>query len=394
MPLSQQGTGQGYQNASTAYVEGHPWSYRVVVTRPELASRFISAWEEGDDLAIGEMLGFPECCREFYQWSWKKHGFRDVALTSTVGEEAIDKLDFQRNLTIVGNYQNNVFLRHLGLRMVSHLPCSMTCQASVKVADSLLTVTRKAEMIAEMHWLKEILSWPFKWSSLHGVAILTTPVLKLVYNTDALSESVEISKEGSTYPAEGGRGPFPFQETVQLVNDYSDNGFSSQDAMNNAHAMIVEAALTLRIPPGAQVLDLGCGNGRLLEAITDVSGAIPVGVELHKPVHKKAAKRLSRHNGVVHQCDIFDHSYWSGHYHLALVAINRLFEARPEQAREFLRRLKVHCDHVIFYTYVSDVWTGYIGLTNDFVLEKFLRGQNSCAALMRPMNVEEFKEIV
>ena len=145
---------------------------------------------------------------------------------------------------------------------------------------------------------------------------------------------------------------------------------------------------------GARILDLGCGNGRLLELITDVSESIPVGVESHKPVFKKALKRLDGKNGRVYLCDISDHTYWNDHYHVALVAVNQLVEANAEQARELLRQLRIHCDHVIFYSYVSQVWPGYIGLTNDFVVERFLKGQNSCAALMRPVNVEEFKEIV
>ncbi len=391
-PLARQGvSGSGYQNGSVEMRPGGPWNYRVVITKPELVPDFVVAWRAQDNHAIGRHLGFPQCCREFYEWSWVRDGWRDVALTSTTGPEWAD---FPRELHQVGYFQNNVFLRHLGVRLVSHLPCSAACVESRDVGIEMEKVAIAHGFFAEMMWAREILQWPLKWSSLHGVAILTTPVVKVVYNTDALSEKVEILKDGDTYPAEGGRGDFPFRKTVHVVNTSRDNGFSSQDAMLNAHAMIVQGVMSLTIPEGAKVIDLGCGDGQLLETISDVVKVVPVGVESDKKRFQVATKRLSGRPHQIRHTNLFDFGDWNSHYFLGLISLNRFNEASADKAKELLRRLKLTCEHVMFYSYVSDKWTGYPGLTNDFVVEKFLTGPNSCAALMRPVKFDIVKESV
>jgi hypothetical protein len=392
-PLARQGTSNaGYQNATTEMRPGGPWNYRVVITRPEYIPGFVEAWRAQDNDAIGAFLGFPECCRNFYEWSWVKQGWRDVAITGTVGEDGIDLTAMLPELHTVGYYQNNVFLRQLGVRLVSHLPCSLACSVSQDVGKANEKLAIKLGYLKEMEWSREILDWPLKWSSLHGVAIVTTPVVKVVYNTDALSEKVEILKDGDRYPAEGGRGDFPFRKSVHVVNSSRDNGFSSQDAMLNAHAMIVQGVMSLNIPEGAKIVDLGCGDGQLLETISDVVKVVPIGVESDKKRFEKASARLVGRAHQLCHADLF--AFWDGdsQYFLGLVSINRLAEASADKAKDLLRRLKLHCEHVIFYSYVSDKWPGFPGMTNGFVVEKFLTGPNSCAALMRPVNVEIVKE--
>jgi len=389
VPLARQGVSDGYQNATVEYSEGNPWTYRVVICTPQYARDFVEAWNVGNDNVIGTLLGFPGCCREFYKWSWVEGNWRDVALTSAIGKSAAKSLDFPRLISQVGYYQSNVFLRHLGVRLVSHLPCSPDCEYSVNLAEVLARIALKAGLLTEISWAREALRWPLKWSSLHGVAILTTPVVKIVYNTDALSESVEIRREGEAYPAEGGRGDFPFREIVHVANTSKNNGFTNVESMINAHAMIIHGLLSLEFPPGSKVIDLGCGDGQLLETITGIADIVPVGIESNKSRFQKATKKLSGIPNRLHCLDIFSNDYWEGEYFLGLISIQRLFEADAEKAKELLRRLKTNCKHVVFYSYLSDQWTGYIGLTSNFVLEKFLRSSHACAALMRPMEAEE-----
>jgi len=394
-PLARQGaSGSGYQNASIEMRPGGPWNYRVVITRQAVIPEFVAAWRAQDNEVIGRLLGFPECCRQFYNWSWVQRGWRDVAITGTVGEDGIDLTAIPGDLKVVGYYQNNVFLRQVGIRLVSHLPCSLACAPSKVVGEQNEKLAIKAGYLKEMEWTREILNWPLKWSALHGVAILTTPVVKVVYNTDALSEHVEIQKDGDSYPAEGGRGDFPFRKTVHVVNTSRDNGFSSQESMLNAHAMIVQGVMSLEIPEGAKVIDLGCGDGQLLETISDVVKVVPVGVESDKKRFQSATKRLMGRPHQIRHTSLFDFGDWDSHYFLGLISLNRFNEASAEKAKELLRRLKLTCEHVMFYSYVSDKWTGYPGLTNDFVVEKFLTGPNSCAALMRPVKFEVVKESV
>ena len=400
VPLGRQGTSNTYQNASHPYEEGKPWVYRVLICKPETVVEFLWAWRANDDWCIGELLGYPECCRNFYDWSWKKGQWRDVALTSVVGEIHAKSLEFPTHLTFNGFFQNNVFLRQLGVRMVSHLPCSPICTASTEVAEDLARVATKNGFATTEAWTREILQWPFRWTSLHGIAILTTPVVKIIYNTDPLSEVVEITKVGDVYPAEGGRGEFPFQENVHAVNIFrslnaEDNGFSSVGAMLKAHEMILDGVKSLPIPLGARVIDLGCGDGQLLQSIVDLTRLYPVGVESNKDRFAKACARFKGKPCEVYNGDIFEEEgLWDLPYFLCLISISRFHEATPEQAKTLLNLLHNACEHVIIYNYSSDKWAGYIGMMNNFVMERFLTGPNSCAALVRPMKVQSSKELV
>jgi hypothetical protein len=62
------------------------------------------------------------------------------------------------------------------------------------------------------YWCREILSWPAEWSSLHGIAEIRTPILKISTNTDAVDTTCVVRFLGSGYPEEGAFGlAFPYQ---------------------------------------------------------------------------------------------------------------------------------------------------------------------------------------
>jgi uncharacterized protein len=89
LPLATNGVASQYSSTSTAVVAGRPFQYRIVLTRPEFAERWAKAWAgELDNKAVGEMLGYPACCREFFEQVWVKDkgvdtsvgaGYRDAA---------------------------------------------------------------------------------------------------------------------------------------------------------------------------------------------------------------------------------------------------------------------------------------------------------------------------
>lgn len=390
VPLMQVGTTSTYQNATIPFEQGKPWVYRVLICKPETVAEFVWAWRAKDDWTIGGLLGYPECCRNFYDWSWKEGNWRDVALTQNIGQIAARTLQFPTILRYEGYYQNNVLLRHLGVRMVSHLPCSMTCEASGQMAEDLALVGNKFGFASQIEWTRQILQWPFKWSSLHGIAILITPVVKIVYSTDALSEKVEILRESKVYPAEGGRGDFPFQESVRPMNilgrlNSQINGFSDMTAMLNAHAVILDAVSSLSIPERAVVIDLGCGDGQLLQTIQDLTGMIPIGVESDRRKYDLAEARFVGKTHVIFNEDIFDAGFvWVRPCFLALISITRLHEVSREKALKLLGLMRLSCEHVIFYSYESPEWIGYPGLTVDFTLDAFFTGRNSCASVVHP----------
>lgn len=248
-----------------------------------LANALALAYAVQDNQAIGSLLGFPECCRAFFDrhqpssnidTSWEMAGEEDVS----------------------GHNECNILGRWLGVRLVSHLPCSFSCGPTLNLAKAWAALWPQQELA----WAKEILSWPCEWSALHGIAEVKYPILKLSTRTTVYPERKVVRRHGTAYPAEGARGvSFPYREgkmpgtrnqpedtvgtTGQLAKltsrlpvvcrpelnvgdrEWTDNGFSSAEAMNRAHEMVM---IALRFsPPYGDVADLGAGNGRLIDLI-------------------------------------------------------------------------------------------------------------------------------
>jgi hypothetical protein len=183
LPLTMTGVAASYSSTSVAVEAGKPFAFRMVLGAPPDVARFKQAWDASDERTIGTLLGYPDCCREFYRRVWV-----DEAMVDTTWPMALATPAAQIHDTLVevnALPKSNILWRWMGVRPVSHLPCSFACQATVALADRLIEVGRQNGFEQEMDWLLEILDWPVEWSALHGVAEIKTPVLKVSTRTDA-----------------------------------------------------------------------------------------------------------------------------------------------------------------------------------------------------------------
>ena len=285
LPLGQTPRAQGYTSATRALKPSEAYDYRVAVTRPEYAGSWVWAWEKGDNETIGSLLGYPECCRRFFERVW-------------VGERWMDStIPMSRSETTIRPPAVNMLLRYLGVRPVSHLPCSFHCQPSLTRYEETLGVMQD-RWSDEAVWLRDILSWPVRWTGLHGIAEITTPVSRTSAATDATAERLEVRYLGTGYPAEGAKGvDFPHKTTacapakvvpLPLVRTSRPeyNGWSSVAAMDAAHRQLLDVLTG----PYGTVLDLGCGDGTLLSKIP---ARRRVGVE-RDTVRARHARTLDR----------------------------------------------------------------------------------------------------
>jgi hypothetical protein len=266
----------------------------------------------------------------------------------------------------------------VGARAVPHLPCRFDCPATVEFADRLMAVGRACGYGEEMDWLLEVLSWPVEWSALHGIAEIKTPVLKVSTRTDATTRRYTVRRRGESYPAEGAHGlAFPFQAPVKLLLSETrgfqrgidhavainaprptwyatDNGFDSIAAMDDAHRPIVTAAARALAGRAGDIIDLGCGNGALLEKITGgTGGVVPFGIDVDatRIEHARTLHPAASSNFVVG--DIFDDALWSAgrRYSLGILMAGRLLEAGPDRAAALRARLATCCDQLLVYAY-------------------------------------------
>jgi 2-polyprenyl-3-methyl-5-hydroxy-6-metoxy-1,4-benzoquinol methylase len=88
--------------------------------------------------------------------------------------------------------------------------------------------------------------------------------------------------------------PELFPYLPELLADLEELGASSRK--------IVELLRPLNLPPGARVLDLGCGKGAVLLALAEELGFQCKGVDAFKPFIE-AAQRMAKGRGLTEKCE-------------------------------------------------------------------------------------------
>jgi len=333
IPLTRTNTTDHYVSATKDFNPNLPFEYKVAIGRAKDIQLFITSYNLGIQGEIGDMLGYPTCCREFFDRYWVKEKWFDTTLPM-VTHHGLNK-ETEKFYQL--DPRNNILLRWLGLRPVSHLPCSFSCGPTQLVADIYGRAAQAIGMRKEWEQLLEILSWPVEWNSLHGIAQIITPVCKITTATDAISHKRTIQLVSDKYPEETGAGlVFPF-----IADCWTDNGFKSLGAMNAAHDRIIAA---LRPYQPKAIMDLGCGNMMLLDKLRKEFSARTWGVDYD------ADKKPDQ------VANIYDINFeGQPHYDVILVAAQRLEEDRDGWRRleEKIIRKNV-TDHLMVYDHATN----------------------------------------
>jgi hypothetical protein len=212
LPLGQVGCPGTYSAGPQPVIAGQPWTYRVAIVHQRGEIEWLEAWKRGDDDALGDLLGFPSCCRRFFQRVWIDK--QRVDTTWAMVEGSISPLVINDCPRV-----NNILLRWLGVRLVPHLPCQFDCSATQRLGERYLELAKSTEGFRlEAQWAEEMLQWPVEWSALHGIAEIVTPVCKVSTRTDWTASKLVVQAKGQTYPREGAIGTrFPFRPQTQVV---------------------------------------------------------------------------------------------------------------------------------------------------------------------------------
>jgi SAM-dependent methyltransferase len=387
LPVEIQGVSGSYAATPVALEWGKPFVFRFVVGTPPNVRTFKRALDANDHAAVGHLLGYPPCCYEFFRRVWIDESMVDT--TWPMAANTAGATNGTPELTVAGPPESNILWRWMGVRAVPHLPCRFDCEPTAALGRRFLDAGRGAGYGVEMAWLLEILRWPVEWSALHGIAEIRTPIMKVSTRTDATAHKYVVRRPGDAYPAEGVQGlGFPYRAPGQalftaspayrrgLENQirvlpgpgpsvassrpppdwhFTDNGFSSAATMEACHVPIVDVVATTLAGRGGAVLDLGCGNGALLERIQAACpNSVPVGIDADPERIAHARTRLPGYADRFVVGDLFDsEAIWppDRRYALALVMPGRLLEAGLEQASRLRARLRAHCDQVVAYAY-------------------------------------------
>jgi len=136
---------------------------------------------------------------------------------------------------------------------------------------------------------------------------------------------------------------------------YLDNGFSSAEGMAASHGVIIDIAMRLLHGQSGRILDLGCGNGRLVAEIAGrLPGITPCGVECVLEKANRGRATLERAGGHLHVGDIFSPERpWFDHqpYVLTILMIGRLLEVDRQRRLALIADVEHHSNLLLLYTY-------------------------------------------
>jgi hypothetical protein len=221
---------------------GESFKYRVIVAKQSSLSEASEAISCGWDDVVGRLLGYPECCRKFFIRTWNSEHKVDPTWSMV---SAFAESSQQTSIEIVTDWRNNILQRWVGVRAVSHLPCSFDCAETRRIGSAMQAVMLEIGFESEAGWIKEILSWPTNWSANHGIAEIRNPVSKLSCNTDHSAKRLEIAIKGTEYPEVGAKGlrhPYATPASAKLTESSAfDSGirevvgtFGSKGALSHA----------------------------------------------------------------------------------------------------------------------------------------------------------------
>lgn len=170
--------------------------YGVISTSLEDAEDFRAASGDqdkkrmADHKAIATLLGFPECCADFFVDCWPLF-FDPVWQSAVAGEHRVIS---DRVIEVVPHISTHQMLRYSGFRVTSHFPCSLDCEESIRVGEKWLETMAKYDPEGT-EALVEILKLPGKWSCKYGVAVVETEPFTIVTNSLPTRERWEIRWE-------------------------------------------------------------------------------------------------------------------------------------------------------------------------------------------------------
>ena len=190
--------------------EGDSNVYCVISRELDDALEYLDAFNRGDNVKQGELLGFPKCCCEFFAKNWTAGYFDPIwqvfQNTARINHDqdgwfAVDDTK--------PHPHSNPMLRYIGLRVGFHIPCSFHCDATIAMAKDRLQIAPDQDLVK---LLTALLSMPMSWSALHGQAVIKTPIFYLITQTVPTLKEYTIALPGEFMPREAARGiRFPFK---------------------------------------------------------------------------------------------------------------------------------------------------------------------------------------
>lgn len=383
IPIHRQGITGSYSASGLPYEERQPYNWRCLVAQLGIPSdQLEGAFREGNDEMIGEALGYPKCCRDFFARVWVREQWLDTTWPMAEKEgEATDVTTLR--FEVIDRWPANILGRWAGVRAVPWLPCSFICGETVQAWRDLWEPLAHGIDEEALEWLETLLCASWRWSALHGIAEIEMSIFKVSTRTDTCDDLHVVEYAGAELEAgaTGTRFPFHVPKDPQLTKGKSfaaglkaletsdpdsklweQNGFASLEGMASSHDVLLRALEEGYEPTEdfgvakarGYIMDPGCGNGIFLEKLGDrYPWLLGCGIECMRDRAIAAYERLpvSEEERIVFgSLALLDN--WRGReYDLVLMMPGRLLELEAVERAGVLYYLKMHARRLLVYAY-------------------------------------------
>ncbi len=159
---------RGIKVAIDSEEKGHFFVY--VSKDKELAERAKTLERENRHREFGILLGYPECCAEFFEEHYKEESKKqnDFTLASLKNS---DGFQFP--------FYTNIGARHFDIALLNHFPCNLNCEHSIELAKKHLEIIEKHDIEAA-EIIKGMLKGAIVYTETNGVFLLRE--IKLEHN--------------------------------------------------------------------------------------------------------------------------------------------------------------------------------------------------------------------
>jgi len=124
--------------------------------------------KENKHKELGILLGYPECCAEFFEKNYKEESEKQNDFT-LAGLKNSDGFKFP--------FYTNIASRHFDIALLNHFPCSFNCKDSIELAKKHLEIIEKDDKEAA-EIIKGMLKGAVVYTENNGVFLLRYPKLE------------------------------------------------------------------------------------------------------------------------------------------------------------------------------------------------------------------------
>ena len=186
-PTNKSGVYSGFSHKHMPVKRGEPFTLYggVVKANDKEAGDLFTKYSVGgatDHGGIGSLLGYPDCCVNFFNAVWNKKSIDPIYEAA----ELTDGMKKENGVITVKThpYCNNM-LRYFGMRITPHLTCSLQCKKTVKWGKKWIEIMKEVDAEAA-EWVEDLLSQPLTWDCYKGISIIETDLFRGVTNSDGV----------------------------------------------------------------------------------------------------------------------------------------------------------------------------------------------------------------